>query len=758
MTDNRLTKTDKKTLLILTAAVGITCLLVFRHYLFGGRVLAFIDIGSDTAQQYLAQYAVIIRKLRTGDLSLWSQVYGFGGSLYMLNMFNPLLILLYGIGAVFGAEVLPGLLVWWYAAEIVLAAVCAYVYLSVFDLSETIKGIAAYIYAFNGFLIVWGQHYQFGVICLIVPLLLWAVERRLRDDTKWPFLVVITAVCVLNSMYLAYMTLLMAAFYVCFRVFMHYRRSFGQWFAAVFRIAVPMVVGLMIGGISLLPSYAAIANVSARLNSDMTLWQRLSGAFASYGTAYYKSLADSLLTQTGEGINIFRGYLNYYESPNVFFSGLFVFLGAQYVLRLPFRHETRRQKALQAVFLVLAAAGLYFPAAGVILNGFTAPFSRYTFLYMPYFLLITAFTLKEILEEKIISLPAVGLALVFMLWRYVMMGISGWPNSMKVYGLAAAAALGMGCWLIIRRFDRKDALSRLFLPVLLGLLFVNVTLDSYSNFSGRDALQKNGEFLTDMKDPDTLAALEAIRSADTDCYRVEKLYGASFCMDGLFQDYAAVSVYNSTQNRYIIDYVDTYWPSLYYLDQNHYSYANSSRDPEQSGLTGIRYVLDRGTVTALPGYELWQRFGDVAVWKSTGNAGYFSYYDDEVCRYDGDGVTAAWSDRDTSAVIAIPEGPSESRLEGIVETASDGVLLAAIPFEEGWEAYVDGRRTDILRADRGFQAVALTTGRHTVTFRYVCPLFREGLAVSAAGLILFAGALAVNYLKRRKASCLSSIK
>ena len=143
MTDNRLTKTDKKTLLILTAAVGITCLLVFRHYLFGGRVLAFIDIGSDTAQQYLAQYAVIIRKLRTGDLSMWSQVYGFGGSLYMLNMFNPLLILLYGIGAVFGAEVLPGLLVWWYAAEIVLAAVCAYVYLSVFDLSETIKGIAA---------------------------------------------------------------------------------------------------------------------------------------------------------------------------------------------------------------------------------------------------------------------------------------------------------------------------------------------------------------------------------------------------------------------------------------------------------------------------------------------------------------------------------------------------------------------------------------------------------------------------------------
>ena len=59
------------TLLLLSLVTGATCMFVFREYIFGNRILAFYDIGSDTAEQYLSLYAMLIRKLQTGDLTLW---------------------------------------------------------------------------------------------------------------------------------------------------------------------------------------------------------------------------------------------------------------------------------------------------------------------------------------------------------------------------------------------------------------------------------------------------------------------------------------------------------------------------------------------------------------------------------------------------------------------------------------------------------------------------------------------------------------
>ena len=65
-------------IVILLVMVSLTCALVFRNFLFGEEYFIFDDIGSDTAQQYIAQYASIIDHIRSGDFSLWNFDYGFG--------------------------------------------------------------------------------------------------------------------------------------------------------------------------------------------------------------------------------------------------------------------------------------------------------------------------------------------------------------------------------------------------------------------------------------------------------------------------------------------------------------------------------------------------------------------------------------------------------------------------------------------------------------------------------------------------------
>ncbi len=71
------------------------------------------------------------------------------------------------------------------------------------------------------------------------------------------------------------------------------------------------------------------------------------------------------------------------------------------------------------------------------------------------------------------------------------------------------------------------------------------------------------------------------------------------------------------------------------------------------------------------------------------------------------------------------------------KTAQDVFLYASDTFYPGWRAYVDGQRTEILRADLAFRAVKVPAGEHTIVFRYVPISFYAGLLVTAIGFILF---------------------
>jgi hypothetical protein len=79
--------------------------------------------------------------------------------------------------------------------------------------------------------------------------------------------------------------------------------------------------------------------------------------------------------------------------------------------------------------------------------------------------------------------------------------------------------------------------------------------------------------------------------------------------------------------------------------------------------------------------------------------------------------------------------------EVVVATSTDrrGLLVLSDSHYPGWEAEVDGRRTDIYRANGLFRAVAIPPGRHTVRFSYRPASVYVGAGVSLAGAGLIAG-------------------
>jgi hypothetical protein len=70
------------------------------------------------------------------------------------------------------------------------------------------------------------------------------------------------------------------------------------------------------------------------------------------------------------------------------------------------------------------------------------------------------------------------------------------------------------------------------------------------------------------------------------------------------------------------------------------------------------------------------------------------------------------------------------------EASGDGLVYVSDAYYPGWKAYVDGEKTDILRANLAFRAIRVPSGRHTVSLVYVPFSFYLGLGLTGIGLAL----------------------
>jgi hypothetical protein len=86
-----------------------------------------------------------------------------------------------------------------------------------------------------------------------------------------------------------------------------------------------------------------------------------------------------------------------------------------------------------------------------------------------------------------------------------------------------------------------------------------------------------------------------------------------------------------------------------------------------------------------------------------------------------------------------------------VEMDRPGYLVVSDVFYPGWEAWVDGRQTPVLRANWTFRAVRLDPGAHVVEMRFRPRSFFIGLAISGTAWGVVALGAVIGLLRRRSA-------
>jgi len=91
---------------------------------------------------------------------------------------------------------------------------------------------------------------------------------------------------------------------------------------------------------------------------------------------------------------------------------------------------------------------------------------------------------------------------------------------------------------------------------------------------------------------------------------------------------------------------------------------------------------------------------------------------------------------------------STNQIEGTIDLTEERILLLSIPFSQGWRAYLNGERAELMRANTMFMAIEVPEGNHQITLIYWTPLLTEGIIATIVGFVLFTSVLV--YFRNKK--------
>lgn len=651
---------ERKTRLLLLAALFMSSLFIFWRYLFGNELMVFNDVGGDTLQLYAMQYTSVVNHIREGSFSWWDMTHGFGVNYFKLEPFDPAFLLTVGAGVLLGPDKMLFVLSWVQVLKVLAAGYIFYHYLSCFSFGRQAKLAAAFAYGLNGYLLVWGQHYQFGTAVVYFPLLLLGCEKYIQNrkgKVIFPLAVFLTGI---YSAYFSYMCLAALGLYLLFRVFMEEGK---KWKERIFKFLggcwrIILGIGMSMG--IFLPLSEFLLNVSSRVGTgDSGLLESIKRFLTFYPEKFYESVLMRLFSSNlqmtfAKKDEWFEAYFNYYEDPIFFCSTLAVLFNAAFLFVFWKSGVTKRVKAAVYSGAVLITLCVTVELGGFVFNGFSDITNRYTFVLIPFFLLSFAWMWDYIKEQRKIPLPLIFGFSVVMIFVYAV----GYKQSLfPEHKLNAfiLCATGLGMAVCVAYCVKGGRYKNSAMAVLLVLLFVNVTSDGRACYEERICVRKSDtpaeeiaaqqavyEEERNSKDPlrvekaermipqgffgalynqNIQDALNWLNEHEYGFYRLEKDFiSGTWCMDAQAQGYYGVSSYNSVLNQNVKEFIDTCCPELYAMDHNHYSFVDCAEDNKLAAFFGIRYLLSRDGNLAPSKYEKLEQFGDIYLYKNTETA------------------------------------------------------------------------------------------------------------------------------------------
>lgn len=100
----------------------------------------------------------------------------------------------------------------------------------------------------------------------------------------------------------------------------------------------------------------------------------------------------------------------------------------------------------------------------------------------------------------------------------------------------------------------------------------------------------------------------------------------------------------------------------------------------------------------------------------------------------------------TGSVEITQYNENEVRIK--VRAEDDALLFISDAFFPEWNAYIDGQKTEVMRADYAFRAVLTPKGEHVIVYKYEPKSFETGKWITIASMIAVCAVLVINRKKK----------
>lgn len=97
----------------------------------------------------------------------------------------------------------------------------------------------------------------------------------------------------------------------------------------------------------------------------------------------------------------------------------------------------------------------------------------------------------------------------------------------------------------------------------------------------------------------------------------------------------------------------------------------------------------------------------------------------------------------------------DSYIKGTVNASKDGVMVASMPYDEGWTVTVDGEAVELIKNESHLMMFNISQGEHTVEMKYFPQGLKEGIFVSVASILALALVMLLSKVRKMKAEVLA---
>lgn len=773
--------------------ICVVFVVIFFSFIFSGNFI--YAISGQFVENYLTIYTNSHDLLLQGQIPMWSWNFFLGGNFLgaqnLYSIYNPF----FWITMLFSSSTLPFLYFPLLFLKSCLAAGALYLYMKEtkwFSLHTTT--IASLLYIFNGWYFTNLNEFVTIDLLVFVPLVLYGVEKMLTSGKKRYFVATFTLLLISHFTFLL-MFVPFLLIYIFIRVYVTHQSEKNLLYKDIKNFILSAIIILGVNMVFILPLIMASNTVQIEVQNGITLSSLLALAVKGLFPPLHENYA---------GTATFLGqshHLSLYQSV------LVLLLAPQFIKLV--NKKARKLTIFSYIGLLLFVFLTQSMQLVNVTSLATLNMNVLSLVLILFNSLLIAYVLNDThkLDLKLLKRTSFGYKILLLLILGIVfvyeysLNYDGFTNftteagfsqliSMTPYFmiyLIMILAISLYCF-ILREIVKED--HHLRGKVIFVVLMLECVFTAYMYFETNS--QKSNAVVEYVKDNDyiineTYAVADYIQTIDPEFYRIINSYETQY-NEPIYRGYNGFSI----GNRALLAADEFDWM----LDENVTDALSvSATDYMVTTALSAKYYFTPDYEAHLPGYEYYDRIEGITIYqnnyfipvassmttyvldtdfeKLTREQKQYIFLNSMILSLDQVESLASQYRLEAYDLSTLPTSLGEiqyyqaakarqnkgvknvtynqNRVVHDYVALSPTLLSYSIPYDEGWEAYANGDKLEVVKINGGFIGVEIPkAGQYGITLEYKSPGFDIGFSISSITALVILGCFYKYYEDKKK--------